>query len=796
MEEKNKNQSNLSTATTRFINNIRTLVTSGRKGKTAYFRRRRQTIIRRECPFISLLREFIVKNLEYEKIYSFFRKDPLIRSKQNIKTIGDFLGMGKNPFFNDLKEKNSRLLYTVINCLLLEHYEKDQNLFFENTEIEKYYIVLKGKVTLYKRKIKRKEMTLKDFVDYLESIYNLEYDIEKQVYKQIQRKNYSLHKDLNFILSDTFELPDDMNKNEKRVFLIDENVKYYDISNGEPINEISILTTYKETFSAFATEDSYILYLKKHTFYSILHRYLERELEYYIKDLRKSYILYRNWTSNAIEKVLRISIPEKPYYNDIIFEQKSNSDYIYFVKNGQFQIYIDISIESSHNFKKYIINDKTNLLNWLRKITIKGDEFSQNEIDEYIQSQRKKVEKYPINYLFRSNYDKYIKSKIGEKDNILDIKIKEEKIANKKYIQRVNICNVIEGEFFGLEDSIELKQRYYSVKCSSENGELRKIHINDLLFILANTKTINLENIYNIIQEKKNLLIEKINRCISVIERKNEIDIDFAYSKALSLEKKVPKIYKRTKLLGMSKCLLTKNINESIFDTNEKFDLETLKMNKKNLNKYHIHNSINISKDNQLSNLISLNENLSGAQKRKQFISLLKNKTFHFNSSSFNDSAQLNSIQKNTQNTNTIMNKDSFNSISFYIPLQTNNIRKNKIINNLKNYKRNTLKFKDVEKKLLKMTGIFKTDRKIKKKVAYNLNLNLISSARNDFLSKQIIKEHLNNNKINSQPKKTTNGIIHKRVFSASLSQRAKPIYKIKINSPKKTINDLKFYTP
>ena len=796
MEEKNKNQNNLSTATTRFINNIRTLVTSGRKGKTAYFRRRRQTIIKRECPFISLLREFIVKNLEYEKIYSFFRKDPLIRSKQNIKTIGDFLGMGKNPFFNDLKEKNSRLLYTVINCLLLEHYEKDQNLFFENTEIEKYYIVLKGKVTLYKRKIKRKEMTLKDFVDYLESIYNLEYDIEKQVYKQIQRKNYSLHKDLNFILSDTFELPDDMNKNEKRVFLIDENVKYYDISNGEPINEISILTTYKETFSAFATEDSYILYLKKHTFYSILHRYLERELEYYIKDLRKSYILYRNWTSNAIEKVLRISIPEKPYYNDIIFEQKSNSDYIYFVKNGQFQIYIDISIESSHNFKKYIINDKTNLLNWLRKITIKGDEFSQNEIDEYIQSQRKKVEKYPINYLFRSNYDKYIKSKIGEKDNILDIKIKEEKIANKKYIQRVNICNVIEGEFFGLEDSIELKQRYYSVKCSSENGELRKIHINDLLFILANTKTINLENIYNIIQEKKNLLIEKINRCISVIERKNEIDIDFAYSKALSLEKKVPKIYKRTKLLGMSKCLLTKNINESIFDTNEKFDLETLKMNKKNLNKYHIHNSINISKDNQLSNLISLNENLSGAQKRKQFISLLKNKTFHFNSSSFNDSEQLNSIQKNTQNTNTIMNKDSFNSISFYIPLQTNNIRKNKIINNLKNYKRNTLKFKDVEKKLLKMTGIFKTDRKIKKKVAYNLNLNLISSARNDFLSKQIIKEHLNNNKINSQPKKTTNGIIHKRVFSASLSQRAKPIYKIKINSPKKTINDLKFYTP
>ena len=796
MEEKNKNQSNLSTATTRFINNIRTLVTSGRKGKTAYFRRRRQTIIRRECPFISLLREYIVKNLEYEKIYSFFRTDPLIRSKQNIKTIGDFLGMGKNPFFNDLKEKNSRLLYTVTNCLLLEHYEKDQNLFFENTDIEKYYIVLKGKVTLYKRKIKRKEMTLNDFINYLESVYNLEYDIEKQVYKEIQIKNFSLHKDLNWILSDTFELPDDINKTEKRYFLIDENVKYYDIINGEPINEISILTSFKETFSAFATEDSYILYLKKHTFYSILHGYLERELEYYIKDLRKSYILYRNWTSNAIEKVLRISIPEKPYYNDIIFEQKSNSDYIYFVKNGQFKIYIDISIESSHNFKKYIINDKTNLLNWLKKITLKDDEFSQNEIDEYIQLQRKKIGKYPINYLFRTNYDKYIKSKIGQKDNVLDIKMKEEKIANKKYIQRVNIGNVFEGEFFGLEDSIELKQRYYSVKCCSEKGELRKIHINDLLYILANTKTINLDNIYNIIKEKKDLLIEKINRCISVIERKNEIDIDFAYSKALSLEKKIPKVYKRTKLLGMSKFSLIKNTNESIFDTNDKFNFDTLNMNKNNFKKYNIHHSINISKDNPCSSHISLNEKLSSLNKRKQFISLLKNKTnIHFNSSSFNDSEHFNSLNKNTQNNNTIMNVDSFHSISFYIPLQTNSFRNKKIFN-LKNYKKSNLNFKNVEKKILTMTGIFKTDRKIKRKIGYNLNLNLISSEKNNFLSRQIIKEHLNNNKINIQPKKTNKKIIHKRVFSASLSQRSKQTYKIKINSPKNLIKDLKFFTP
>ena len=141
------------------------------------------------------------------------------------------------------------------------------------------------------------------------------------------------------------------------------------------------------------------------------------------------------------------------------------------------------------------------------------------------------------------------------------------------------------------------------------------------------------------------------------------------------------------------------------------------------------------------------------------------------------------------------MNVDSFHSISFYIPLQTNSFRNKKIFN-LKNYKKSNLNFKNVEKKILTMTGIFKTDRKIKRKIGYNLNLNLISSEKNNFLSRQIIKEHLNNNKINIQPKKTNKKIIHKRVFSASLSQRSKQTYKIKINSPKKLIKDLKFFTP
>ena len=784
MEEKKINENKVSTATTRFIYNIRTLVTQRGKGKTAYFRSRRTSIIKKECPFISLLREYIVRNLDYESLYSFFRTDPLIRSKQNIKAIGDFLAMGKNEVFNDLKERNSRLLYTVINCLLLEHYNKGEIIFFENCDIEKYYIVLNGKVSLYKRKMKKKEMTISNFMNYLSDIYNLKYDIEKNVYRKIQRKNYSLYHDLNWILTDTFEIPNIVNENEKRFFLIDENVKYYDVSNGESINEISILTNFKETFSAYATEDSYILYLKKHTFYSILLKDLQKELDYYIKELRTSYILFKNWTSNAIEKILRISIPEKPFFNDIILEQKGYSDYVYFVGSGTFKIYVDISIESSKRFKQYILNEKTNLLNWLKSLKLKTNDFSQNEVDEFIHAQRKKIQKYPINYLFRTNYDKYIKSKVGIKDNVLDIKLKEEKIASEKYIQRVFIGNLNEGEFFGLEDSIELKQRYYSVKCCSENGLLRKIHINDLVYIIANTKTINIDFIYDIIKEKKLLLIEKINRGVSIISRRNKRDMYIAYSKALSLEKKEPKIFKRTKNLENSKFSLTKNINESIIDSYEKNEEFIKKHEKINLKKNYFYNSINVSKDKSpYSNLSLSKEKCSNGIKRKQFISLLNNPKSY--QSSFSDSEPFNSIQiKNT--THSLINKDSSNSISFNIPFKNSSLNTNKykIYNHIHSKKRYCINFKQAEKNLLKMTGIFKTDRRKKREFNYNLNLNLISSARNNYLSNQIISEGKNIKDKIKKPKITKK--IHQRVYSASLSQRAKAIFKIKINSPKK----------
>lgn len=82
------------------------------------------------------------------------------------------------------------------------------------------------------------------------------------------------------------------------------------------------------------------------------------------------------------------------------------------------------------------------------------------------------------------------------------------------------------------------------------------------------------------------------------------------------------------------------------------------------------------------------------------------------------------------------------------------------------------------------MTGIFKTDRRKKRDFNYNLNLNLISSARNNYLSNQIISEGKNIKDKIKKPKITKK--IHQRVYSASLSQRAKAIFKIKINSPKK----------
>lgn len=61
--------------------------------------------------------------------------------------------------------------------------------------------------------------------------------------------------------------------------------------------------------------------------------------------------------------------------------------------------------------------------------------------------------------------------------NPLDIKIKEEVLKNTNYPITVLVKTVDKPEVLGLEEALELKRRFYTVRCISTKGTLYKIDL-------------------------------------------------------------------------------------------------------------------------------------------------------------------------------------------------------------------------------------------------------------------------------------------------------------------------------
>lgn len=74
--------------------------------------------------------------------------------------------------------------------------------------------------------------------------------------------------------------------------------------------------------------------------------------------------------------------------------------------------------------------------------------------------------------------------------NPLDIKMKEEVLKNTNYPIHVTVKNLEKPEIIGLEEALELKRRFYTVKCTSTTGTLYKIDLKVKKIILKFKKII------------------------------------------------------------------------------------------------------------------------------------------------------------------------------------------------------------------------------------------------------------------------------------------------------------------
>ena len=109
---------------------------------------------------------------QIEYIKEVLSKEKSQRTKLEIKLVTSILSE-KFDYFKKLKEegKNSKS-EKIVSVLNLEKFHPEQYIMKYGENGDKFYIILKGKVALYKPIYNRKEMTLKD---YSTLIYNIKY---------------------------------------------------------------------------------------------------------------------------------------------------------------------------------------------------------------------------------------------------------------------------------------------------------------------------------------------------------------------------------------------------------------------------------------------------------------------------------------------------------------------------------------------------------------------------------------------------------------------------------------------
>lgn len=87
-----------------------------------------------------------------------------------------------------------------------------------------------------------------------------------------------------------------------------------------------------------------------------------------------------------------------------------------------------------------------------------------------------KIYGLPPSHFSRDNHilDLEAKTKIQKP---LDIKMKEEVLKNTNYPIQVLVKLIEKPDIIGLEEALELKRRYYTIKCTSTQGVLYKIDL-------------------------------------------------------------------------------------------------------------------------------------------------------------------------------------------------------------------------------------------------------------------------------------------------------------------------------
>ena len=709
-------------------------------------------------------------------VLTILNKNPKNRKENEIKIVADYLSENYE-YFKNIKKIDSQLKVEKLAKVARI------NIFYPGETIirfgdigDKFYIIIEGFVEIYKPKFESVKMSPNDFIKYMKNIKQKENDENKY----IRIKEYNKSKDFDINEYEKKDPSIKIMKTNRDIYI--ENLELMGkYSEGFSFGEISLITQSTRNATIKCSEDNnnkktILLSIGKESYNKAIKEFQDKKLIKDIENFIKDYPFCKDLTKENMISLFNCLTKKNLEKGDYLFKQNDEDFNLYFIINGKFEVFSQISLGWINQFMEYIINIKDNTLGYFY---VKRPKKSTEIIDIINKIKRKKM-KSPMIFKEIDKWEK-IDYKVNE-NNLIGLKFNEEKINDDKNMFKIKIHNIDKPELLGIENSFEFKNKFYTVRCISDKAEIKYIKILDFLEIISNMRLRELNYLIDIVLEKKNIFAKQIMSSIKTLEYQIISNLEMKYEQFLEnnnkkikeIEKNEEEEYNNNKLCSVIKMKGYKSGISDILDE----DTDVLDKKPSEIIKSYLYKkkepskgAIKLSKKRELIDFIFSNKTKRIKREKDIYKNnnenlLLLKKLIENKSNSMTNIKKLNSTQLNISNfilNNNIDNISNQKSISNYNGSKNDNSIYSSTINEQKftnsflinsNYLYKKQKYLNLNNKKENKPSIYLTYKKMNLNNNQNI-LNLEKRIDDKYKSKKIRSALINTNFKNNFNKST-----------------------------------------
>lgn len=432
-------------------------------------------------------------------IYSILEKSKLSRTKIEIRILTEYLS-SKFEYFKKLRTQDALKCEKLVSVLNIESFKENTPIINYGEEGDKFYIVLDGTVGVYKPIYIEKIMTVNQYYSYMTNIKFQENNYLKL--RRITEKNSHF----NFDLDALEKLDQDSYFMRKKLkFYIEENDKLGEFGCNFAFGEIALIKRTKRNATIIALQPSKLISIDKYDYNKIIRELEEKRLEKVLEEFKRNYPLFQYWTLNHLIRLLNCFSHLTITQGEYLYRQNDTSDHIYIIRSGTFEMYSLLSFGWLNDYYAYIRHAKENLIYLLEtnKVTKESD------LHDLIGRAQREAPCSPVKY--NKHRVNSITTSIDKNENVFTIKAEEEALNSPFSLFKVKIRNIDYKDVVGIEDAIEMKNRFCFVKCVSSHAEVDRVNLIDFVKLMnMSTDMKNRNVLLEIIAEKKAWLLKMI----------------------------------------------------------------------------------------------------------------------------------------------------------------------------------------------------------------------------------------------------------------------------------------------